>query len=479
MASPRLTPDPGASAGLANSGGIVGHEHEECQRPLDAGVSGRLGPEDYLGVHAKASTGPGQTFGMRHHGAVVNSLNTGKADAQESDSDVSNVGFPTSSSSSSSIRQRRLVTPSWTSTPPTPPHTLSAKARTLSNPSENVSIADGFQAQRRSRLSQPRPASVAVFPDSTTRGISSLSSRPSFILTEQNTTGKVAAGANAHAETFGARSIAFTQPGHLVKRRHSLPPNSWKPLPPIPDSSHSPHTHSIYPLTRPRLRCLLRSEKSLSDLQRHRSASIPRSPNSSLSPHSYLMPGALAVGADGASNNDNDNVLSPSLSRVPKPLHRRASSPLRLGTIASQSDASEQYSNSKEGLRGPTSAGSSYKSALSSPAFPSPDPQSPRTSRDSTGRKLFHLDADDEDAAEDDEDAKLSRESSLQREASSEEGKRGTEPGVSASKAKRYHAVLELLTTELGYLMDLKALASVSFLFGCAYTHLSPLKLTL
>ena len=67
----------------------------------------------------------------------------------------------------------------------------------------------------------------------------------------------------------------------------------------------------------------------------------------------------------------------------------------------------------------------------------------------------------------------------MQREASSEDGRRDTEPGVSASKAKRYHAVLELLTTEAGYLMDLKALVSVRFLFGYAYTHLSSLKLTL
>ncbi|KAK7696168.1 hypothetical protein QCA50_000819 [Cerrena zonata] len=453
MASPMLTPEPGASTGV-DGGGVAGHEEGQRRFRQSVGTSGSLSPDvDYLGVHAKASAGPSsKPFGMRHPGAAVDSHNTGNPDAH-----VPNAGFPTSSSSSSSIKQRRLVTPSWISTPPTPPHSVCMRARTLSNPGENVSIADGFLTQRRSRLSQPRPASVAVFPDATTHSHSSSSSTSYFaISTERYSMRPTEADAATRAETLGANTNAYTQPKKQVKRRQSLPPNFWKPLPPIPHPPHSSHTHSTTALTRPRSRYSLHSKRSLGDIQRHRSSSIPRSPISSLTPHYYMVPMDMAAGVD-VDGGDN-NVLSPSLSRVPKGLHRRRSSPLRTGIIASE--APDHYSNSNEGLRESTSAGSSYKSALSSPAFPSPDPQSPRTSRDSAGKRLFHLHADDEDADED-SGGKLSRESSLQGESSSQDGRNAVDTGMSAVKSKRYHAILELLTTEFGYLVDLKTLVSV------------------
>lgn len=92
----------------------------------------------------------------------------------------------------------------------------------------------------------------------------------------------------------------------------------------------------------------------------------------------------------------------------------------------------------------------------------------------SRGRRMFTL----EDGDASDNDGETSAESSSKAQTLDVEVQSPVEDEKllesSRTGMKRYHALVELLTTEVGYLLDLRALVSVSLnsMFFGAYTHL-------
>ncbi|CAL1700187.1 unnamed protein product [Somion occarium] len=393
MASPRLTPDPGA-----NSDGMSAVVHEDRER-RGALASVRMDTEACAGQHCLDSE---QESNLQSDTRGQRSLD-------------------------------RLITPSWTSTPPTPPQ-KSAFVFDAGGPGVPYTRVTVGDCQRRHGFDQPRPASIGVFPKGMSNGdpFSSLSTTAHY-------RAHTSPGADA------GHPIGAQQQPKIMKRRQSLPPNFGKPLPPIP------HATSRSPSSPLPSQFLNSYDATNSSPTSPRSGSIPRPPNS---PSHHLV--------SGVQTDPVENILLPSLSRVPKKLGLRGTSPLRMGIMAEDANVVEnpERLNDRETLpplHTSDSFGSSYKSALSSPASsPRLLELSPRCSRDGgSGRRLFHLDGDDDDG-EEGEEAKLSRESSIQKE--NEQIRQSVEVPF---RSKRYHAILELLTTELGYLTDLKALVSI------------------
>ncbi|KAI0082532.1 hypothetical protein K474DRAFT_531846 [Panus rudis PR-1116 ss-1] len=386
MASPRMTPDPGA-----RSENTSGWHAGELQCASDAGevAEERAGQE-------------------------------GLPDTAESDSN----SVP-SKPALQSARPRSidlLIAPSWTSTPPTPPqkgeleydlHLPHSSDTRTSNPTK--------PAIRKSRVDQPRPASVAVFPD-----------RAVF-----NTGVPNASRSNNTSHLLGrpqdADDAALVSQRNM-RRRRSLPPDFWKPLPPVPDGNRDQNI------------AVSRRNTSFSASKPASSSPSSWTRLSSARSYSRLMPRAQSV--------PEDSILLPSLSRHPDGFRRRGGSPLRVGVLASD-DTLYAFEGIEDSPGLPSSgSASSYQSALSSPLQTPCLTTSPPSSPTRENGKIFHLEGDASDV--EDEDAIRKVITSSPRRASSEDG-----PRQSSNKSKRYHAFMELLTTELGYLTDLRALVTI------------------
>ncbi|OCH94308.1 hypothetical protein OBBRIDRAFT_831947 [Obba rivulosa] len=293
--------------------------------------------------------------------------------------------------------------PTWTSTPPTPPHPTSE-----SPPHARLKHDSKRHGRRPVNLAQ-LPATSTAFEMPSASGVPSAPDRTHGIT----------------GATSGER---------MLRRRATVPPDLAKPLPPLPGAH-----------TRP-----------------------------------GQVQGRIGTRRD-------DQMLGPSLAR------RRAASPLRVSVAAGVGGEGEGEQGDEEQL---------WKNAVASPALMGEEGggaegEHEEMSKDSgdggdedtedvprsATRKLFHLeDEEDDERDEEGQDpaASVRRQPSDRRRVSfvmggSEEGStvsasasasveaemRAQEEDRQRGRARRYHALLELLTTEVGYLADLRALVEI------------------
>lgn len=335
MASPRLTPDIGPGPGP----------------PVFV---------DFDGEHAASDSGNGSEI------TIPETINV-QSPSHDGDLHVPDVvRLPDTSALAPGAA---LPTPSWTSTPPTPP--LEATPTTRPDSPDNDGSPSRTRKRSRSRSGHVRPASVAVFP-----AYKRPSSPPPLQLCD--TTPSSSASVSPLASP-GSASEQETRSLAEVKRSRTLPKNFGK-------QQRSPSGEPV--------------------------ASGSRS--------TEHLPSR-----GGARMDDEDDVLPPSLSRHSRLRRRGLGDRSPLGTsVISRND----------------SIGSGR------------------------GRKMFLL--DDEDASDgenEDEEQEMpqsegSHESATDEHAAEAELDRQSE----VAGVKRYHALMELLVTEAGYLTDLRALVKVS-----------------
>ena len=326
-------------------------------------------------------------------------------------------------------------TPMWTSTPPTPPQIPESLFDTISpihdrgaSLGSHVGLASGG---RRRRLSQPRPASVSVFPPQTS---SSTSPVPrSFLVTRSKTT--------SH-RTMSSSSSSVKKD---MKRRKSLPPSLRKPLTPLPPTTAlSPISVSLSRTTDSSSHSSLTSSASSSQSACFSPAPPPSASSSSRSRSrsntrrglDIRRPGstdALMTPPSSSRSSDRSKAISPDESlKVKDPRE-----------IRSEDGHASSFDTSGSAL--------SFKTAQTSFSSP-PSPITPSSTR--SIKKVFHLEGSvsECDECEDGEEQGRGRKAARDAATTAEEVK----------KLKRFHALLELLQTEVGYLMDLRALVKVS-----------------
>lgn len=439
MASPRLTPDPGAGSGTVVVAGQVDERlsqyvskacsEVERENLGDVPVRKMLAgdPEVYLNAGLISS---GALSDIANHDVGLVAINPGLGAA--------------------------LVTPSWTSTPPTPPQ------RPVKSPRDSLDNESAPMRKRssRNRLNQPRPASVAVFPE--VRAVMDppqLSNGAGWVPRYRHRTPSYA----PEHQRFLERKADYyldEEGTRRIRRRQSLPPNYWKHRSPIPDFSST-------------------SGFASPSFVRFPSESFEEPPSRSLSrgSHQLLHPSSRPKLRNVPSG---DLVLYPSLSRHPPNLRPRGGSPLRTTFTmreeirTSSSNGTVSHSTS-EGFTESQSS-DSFKTAFEefSTSFSVPDIEEGEGEDDdvqrSRGRKLFHLAEDGSDGEEGDRDVDTVDDhdtmEDFHRSSHSDGGTHDhhTSNGSlswSREDMKRYHVLMELLSTEVGYLMDLQALVTV------------------
>lgn len=178
-------------------------------------------------------------------------------------------------------------------------------------------------------------------------------------------------------------------------------------------------------------------------------------------------------------------VYPPSLSNHPPSLRARGGSPLR----ATFTMHGEDRTSSPSQVRPHAASGESSDSYRTAPEEPSTSNRVSGSEGEeldiqrTKGRRLFHLgaaDASDGEEAEGDHDLETAdghdtgegvRESPHSSEAHHDQQGHNESVREAQGDMKRYHVLMELLSTEVGYLMDLQALVTVR-LESYAYSHL-------
>ncbi|KAL4247062.1 hypothetical protein ABKN59_001356 [Abortiporus biennis] len=460
MASPRLTPD------LGSTGASI-------QLRDDAEVEKFL-REDYFNAGIGASSSSSRSI------TVLAS------------SSASTVGV-------SSLSTSQTV-PAWTSTPPTPPQKPAIATSYITgygaSDSEKVDDVESSERTRHAKRNRgaaggrtrPRPASVAVFPQTSIETLRRGASEGSGVSYSN------VASSHHHEQQRGRRIHGEEDfPERRPKRRQSLPPNFGKPLPPLP---HQIHHYSSVTLPSPPLPPLPISTHSHSSSSTSSSHSHPPAHTHTLPPaYEHLSP-SLSRSRRNSTRKQNTRtlpstskspsaeLLPPSLSRHPRGL-RSATSPILPSSPSltysysytsspSQIVTTSQKRGSPLRFESPSPSGSvcssetshspsseSFRSALEDLSLgdghdingsPMSTHQAQRQSGGHSRKKsLFHLEVDDDEERDEDiEDQGMER---------LEKGRASI--NMEGHKTKRYHALMELLNTEVGYLLDLRVLVSI------------------
>ncbi|TCD67502.1 hypothetical protein EIP91_012307 [Steccherinum ochraceum] len=438
MASPSLTPEPGPGSRTDEDVGVHGVKSGSVH---DDYLGARLLDADPAQCEADCAPSLGSSGGKHEAGTIpyvpvcevskcddgADAFSQGHEAAGRPQSDIQDQNSPLKHSTvplglSSSAPKSVGGTPMWTSTPPTPPQMPESLLDAIS-PTHDRSGASGPHVglglgSRRRRLSHPRPASVSIFPPPSASSSSPLRS-----------------SSLARSRTASHRKMSSS---NETKRRRSLPPNFGKPLPPLPTTALSSVSASP-----------TRSTCSPSNAPSRMGSTASTSTQSSSSPSRSRSPSKPRRGLDlERSQLDDGMILLPSLSRsTDKPKTYSFG-----GGDAKVQDPREVKSEeghvSSLDNSGSMTSFKTAKSHFSSPTTPvgSPSVRSPK--------KVFHIEGSVSEGEEEAEaDAEVIRGRKVEREAAanSEEAKR----------LKRFHALVELLRTEVGYLMDLRALVSI------------------